>query len=93
MFFQKLSKDHPVPVGLATEALLGEHKNNWYEIKVGKMFEPDTGEVTDTILYHVVNRITDIIEYQGHHLPAVLNMAKQLGIAMDTYNSLDKVEH
>ena len=89
MIYRDLANNHEVDLGLGAEALLESFKNNWYEIHAGKAFDPETGVVVDTVLYYVVNSATGIVEYQGHHLPAVVSMSNNLAKAMDMVQQTD----
>lgn len=83
MISKNLLNKYPVESTDIVNTVLQGHSNNWYKIELGHFFDPETGDVSETVLYHVVNRITDVVEYQGHHLPTAISMAKNLGTAMD----------
>lgn len=70
------------PIDPAYNALLNDFSNKWYTIELGFLFEPDDGATSDVVVYHVVNNFTGVIEYQGSHLPSVIQMAMALDEAM-----------
>ena len=66
----------------AYSRLLDSYGTKWYRIDLGYIFDPDDGAVSDVVIYHVVNNFTGVIEYQGSHLPSVIQMANALDDAM-----------
>lgn len=62
---------------------LSQYDTDHYEIRLGKLYDPDDGNVLDIAVYHIINRNTGVIEYQGSTLPAVIQHCRYMNEAMD----------
>lgn len=69
---------------------LSQYDNEWYETRLGYLYDPETGNVSDTTVYHIINRNTGVIEYQGTMLPAVVQHANFMAGAM---SDIDTAKH
>lgn len=66
----------------AQSAILNQFNTDNYSIKVGYIFDPDSSEIGSVLMYHIVNNITGVIEYQGSYLPSTIMHMQQLDKAM-----------
>jgi len=73
------ASDNIVPqIGKEWSDTLDAYETDWYKIRLGYMFDPETSQVGTSVLYHVVNRKTGVIEYQGSYLPSCINNVNEL---------------
>jgi len=68
------------------------YDSEWYRIRLGRMFNPDKDKVYNSVLYHVINNKTGVIEFQSSYLPSAVGHAEQMGRAMDKLNEVPSVD-
>ena len=69
--------------------VLQQYDTEWYRIRLGYIFDPETSAIGTCVLYHVINNKTGVIEFQGAYLPSCINHINSLTEAMNTFNSND----
>ncbi len=70
--------------------VLHQYETDWYRIRLGYIFDPETSQIGSSVLYHVVNKKTGVIEYQGSYLPSCINNVNELTKFMNELTNKDE---
>jgi hypothetical protein len=62
------------------------YDTEWYKIRLGYMFDPEHSKISTSVLYHVINVKTGVIEYQGSYLPSCINNVNELSKFMKEFD-------
>lgn len=56
----------------SAQEFIEQYDTDWYNLRLGHQFDPETGEISDIVIYHIINRFTGVIEFQGTYLPTAI---------------------